>query len=535
MASLRGDIERFGVEQTADLLAHVAMGYSHVGDFRQAYDILHPLVHQQKDTISVTGLEALQVMVENCRNAEELHAAVELVQFLVEERGNPNTFGIDRYTYLSKLCRRVLKREEQLKIDTGIPPQFWKCLIDDITSSSLQPTLSCYTSLLALQVQLSLAEAEKQHRKESLTALKDAEELLSKMRYEGFTPSLYVYNILIHGYSSLSFQDMKPDERLTRALKVLDAMKAVDVGPNTHTYTSLFNACLPTKSWSSQIDQRVMEVEKDMRNAGLAHDVVSSGTFTRVLGAGRLYEKMFEAFIKMRHEGIPRDLSIYNTLLHASKETPTAALRAMSLYFEDTRKYPSLRPNFLTCRWLLDCCGTTKKSKLAEWIVTTYAKDMGILVEAATLNSLLSVLVKCEEEEGIDRLVTTGFTEHRLKPTRDTVKIVLSYYCLKKQDLVKAAKMLQIFEKRKLERDSMCVDLLARGYFLEGRTDEGLELLRDPLCDKGTFQTLLRDPQVRKPGTDYRTAKKVFEVLKEVAPQNNWTDAKWYKSLEANF
>jgi len=534
MSVLLKEIDTAGIEITPDLLSRIAIAHCHTGDSKQARGILEQVVHHQRDMTSQVGFEALETLVERSTTAEELSSAVQLVQFLIDNRGPPSPLAIDRYTALAKLGRVVLKKEGHLRVGLGVPQEYWKSLVSDVTGSSFQPSLKCYTSILALQVQLSLGKAEKQQRKESLRTLSEAEELLSKMRYDGISPDSYVYNILLNGFASLRFVDLKFEERLNRALKVLESMKTADVRPNTRSYTSLFNACLPVREWVTQVDMRVVQLEEEMRASGLTHDAVSAGTFIRVLGSGRLFQEMYQAFYRFRDEPI-RDISLYNSLLHSSKEHPAQASRALNIYFDDSKKFPQIKPDFLTLRWLLGCCVTSKRSRLASWIVSTYAREVHIAVDSALLNSLLAVHFVCDEVAEATQLISHGFASHGVKPGQDTVKIVLSHYLQKQQDFAGANEVLVLLKKAGADIETpLVIDLIVRAHLLSGNTDTMMELLQDPMCDKETYRGVVQLLRGTKKMDDHRTAKKIFELMETISDDRGWTNARWFQALKAS-
>jgi len=507
--------------------------------------------------LSVSVIKAVSALMENCQTRDQFYLSRELGRAMLESRRSIPNLGIEHYTSFIKYCKTLLKKAAILQIDDifSYPSsskqdnaeRFWNEITNEVFShKNIRPDEQFYSSLLSLLIQSALNSNGSRptnllenpgRRNESLKILKEAEELLSRIRYEGFSPNLSFYNSLVRGYALLVHPELKFEERLNRALKVVESMKALNLVPNVVTYTELFNACLPLHRPSSEIDKRIIKVEEEMRANKIMHDSMSLTTFLRVLGIGREYEPMFQAFERAKRDGTLRNVNVYNTLLHACKEDAPSASRALKVFFQEFHlESPPITPNALTFHSLLGCCTISKRLKLGEHIFHKVRKESGVAVDTEMLNGMINLYANCDEETAVLDVINHHFNRYSITPNHKTLHSLLYYYCISKNDMGKAAMALELVEKKfLLHKDPKSVELLIRGHLLRGDLGAAVALLttEGSLSGMGSFKRILEYCAPLNTQEAQEKAGFVLPLAKQAALKQPWQKHPWLAKIEA--
>lgn len=511
-------VETTGLTKTQDLYAQLAFAYSKIRNFEKSKKVIDEILVKFIDNISLTSIEAVNSLMEICEKPEEFFQVFKQVQTLINSRTNSQSFGIQSYTSLLKLCSTTIKISRRLWI-TNIDPFFWKQVSNDVldsTNLSLRPDSHFYNTLLSLIVHSDLLKADQlleapfQPFKEKPQLFQEAIDLFSRMRYEGTQPSTYSYNILLNGYAKMN---SPPKSRLNNALKIYNIMKDHGLQPTTETYTALFNACSASKS-SKTIDQRILVIESEMRERKIPHDKISYTTFLRVLGEGKLFNDMFHSFQKINKLHIPLDVHVFNTLFSTSRHDRKAAVRALELF--SRMKNEDIQLNSQSYKLIIDCCIKAYRPELASWIFFEHRPKRNVPVNVQMLNSLLQLYFSTDQEELFQSTFQKKFKEFNATPDQSTILVALRYWGLKKKNFEKTKEVIAFMERNRIRKSFPIEKVVLRASIIANDWDIIFELLKGSPHRQKHFEHALRVcsedkiPDARKRGEELLDFAKSF-------------------------
>lgn len=203
-----------------------------------------------------------------------------------------------------------------------------------------------------------------------------------------------MYGILLNGYSrTQEYADGKgSNTRLDKALALFEDMKEIKL-EYRRTFHALLRACIPHRDEKypfdyveltsaientpppMRLDPRFFKIERIMLDSQVRYDKKSILTAMTCLGAARHYPAMWRRFHTLKLSGVRRSQSAFRVAFSLASMDRQASEYALSVIKEElVHEMPNKVLNLDLYQAMLDCCVTTKDSRVAKQIVGTMAQ-----------------------------------------------------------------------------------------------------------------------------------------------------------------
>lgn len=171
--------------------------------------------------------------------------------------------------------------------------------------------------------------------------IEEAVRQIEEMKQYGFAPSIITYSTIVNAYC------LRGD--FSGVYELLDFMVSQNCSPNVVTYTTIMNSLAK----SGKINEALNIVAR-MKNTGCAPDTLFYNSLLYMLGKAGRWNEAWNIFeLEMDVNGVPRNLSTYNTMiliscLHGQVESALSLLRKIEI--------SNCKPDLWTYRPILRLC-----------------------------------------------------------------------------------------------------------------------------------------------------------------------------------
>ncbi|KAL6899356.1 hypothetical protein ACP4OV_006014 [Aristida adscensionis] len=137
----------------------------------------------------------------------------------------------------------------------------------------------------------------------SVRRIDEAMWTIEEMKNRGFAPSVITYTAVLEAYCK--------QRNFRRAYEVLDSMDSQGCHPNVITYTMIMTSLAKCERF-----EEALSISHRMKSSGCKPDTLFYNSLINLLGkAGHLFEASQVFRVEMPRNGVPRNLTTYNTMI----------------------------------------------------------------------------------------------------------------------------------------------------------------------------------------------------------------------------
>ncbi|KAL6634689.1 hypothetical protein ACP70R_027360 [Stipagrostis hirtigluma subsp. patula] len=137
----------------------------------------------------------------------------------------------------------------------------------------------------------------------SVRRIDEAMWTIEEMKNRGFSPTVITYTAVLEGYCK--------QRNFRKVYEILDSMDSQGCHPNVITYTMIMTSLAKCERF-----EEALNVSHKMKSSGCKPDTLFYNSLINLLGnAGHLFEASQVFHVEMPMNGVPRNLSTYNTMI----------------------------------------------------------------------------------------------------------------------------------------------------------------------------------------------------------------------------